>query len=712
MKRSTLVTVGLVLLLAIIAVPIRAQIPRTMSYQGVLLDSQEDPVDGSTSLTFTLYDAATQGTALWTETQTVTVTNGLFNTILGNDTPIDVTFDTPLWLGIQVSGETEMSPRIELTASAYAFNSMGVAGSKNIFPSMGSVGIDTTAPAAKLHIAGTPGVDGIMFPDGTLQTTAAEGTSTPVYGPGPLTFGTTDSTQLRLAVKGETALQIIPSARTANLIGGYGDNTISPGVEGAVICGGGHSDPDLEGVPYYHYVSGNYAFIGGGWMNYAGKESVVCGGVNNSAEERGVVAGGAANGAGENAAVGGGRGNSASGDGAVIPGGTNNSAGGRNSFAAGSEASADHDGTFVWSDGTQPFSAAGSYQFLIQATNGVGIDTDDPMAKLDVNGTIRATSFIRSTSGGFIFPDGTVQTTSAVGAAERHSLDASDGNPENALYVNEYGKVGIGTTTPSYRLEVVDTAISSDTSAILGVHDLMSDYGTGVEGRGGYTGVRGIVTGGEPPNSRPHYGVDGSSTYAYGYNHGVRGYAKGQDAMGNYGVLGEAEDEMSGDCYGVYGEASGGGTNYGLYGTASGAGTNYAVYADGDLAYMGSLIGPPSDIRLKRNLHAMDTTLDKIMALEAKTYRYETGPGFEHLHLSEGVHHGFVAQELELIFPELVKDVVQPAPEGSGETAAAEPETYKSVNTIELIPLLVRAIQEQQKTIEDLRMRLEILENR
>ena len=37
----------------------------------------------------------------------------------------------------------------------------------------GNVGIGTTAPAAKLHVAGAVGVDGIMFPDGTLQTTAA-----------------------------------------------------------------------------------------------------------------------------------------------------------------------------------------------------------------------------------------------------------------------------------------------------------------------------------------------------------------------------------------------------------------------------------------------------------------------------------------------------------------------------------------------------------
>ncbi len=37
------------------------------------------------------------------------------------------------------------------------------------------VGIGTSNPAAKLHIGGSAGVDGIMFPDGTLQTTASGG---------------------------------------------------------------------------------------------------------------------------------------------------------------------------------------------------------------------------------------------------------------------------------------------------------------------------------------------------------------------------------------------------------------------------------------------------------------------------------------------------------------------------------------------------------
>ena len=58
------------LLLAILflmgSVPVLAQAPKTLSYQGKLSDSG-GPLNGSYNLTFTIYDAASGGSSLWTE---------------------------------------------------------------------------------------------------------------------------------------------------------------------------------------------------------------------------------------------------------------------------------------------------------------------------------------------------------------------------------------------------------------------------------------------------------------------------------------------------------------------------------------------------------------------------------------------------------------------------------------------------------------------
>ncbi len=71
-------------------------------------------------------------------------------------------------------------------------------------------------------------------------------------------------------------------------------------------------------------------------------------------------------------AVGGGWVNRATGQFATVPGGTRNSALGTASFAAGANAYAAHNGTFVWSDdaGTSALQSTANYQFLARASGG------------------------------------------------------------------------------------------------------------------------------------------------------------------------------------------------------------------------------------------------------------------------------------------------------------------------------------------------------
>lgn len=113
MRRSFWVAAACALMLA---ASLHAQIPRTISFQGVLTDAAGVPVtDGQQTLTFNLYAAATGGTSAWSETQTVATRHGVFSVLLGASTPLRLLFDRPLWLGITVAG-AELSPRTPLAS--------------------------------------------------------------------------------------------------------------------------------------------------------------------------------------------------------------------------------------------------------------------------------------------------------------------------------------------------------------------------------------------------------------------------------------------------------------------------------------------------------------------------------------------------------------------------------------------------------------------
>jgi hypothetical protein len=119
----TFLSIALMLILA--ASLSLAQVPRTISYQGVLTDASGTVVpDGNYSLTFKLYDVATGGTPLWTEVQSVEVSKGIFSVILGSVAPLNLPFNKPYYLGVTVGTGAELSPRIPLTSSGYSFRAV------------------------------------------------------------------------------------------------------------------------------------------------------------------------------------------------------------------------------------------------------------------------------------------------------------------------------------------------------------------------------------------------------------------------------------------------------------------------------------------------------------------------------------------------------------------------------------------------------------
>ena len=96
--------------------------PLTMNYQGSLATTGKTPVTATLSMTFAIYGADSGGSALWTETQSVSVSKGAYSVVLGSTTPIELPFDTPYYLGVTVGADSEMTPRLALTSSPYAFN--------------------------------------------------------------------------------------------------------------------------------------------------------------------------------------------------------------------------------------------------------------------------------------------------------------------------------------------------------------------------------------------------------------------------------------------------------------------------------------------------------------------------------------------------------------------------------------------------------------
>src|SRR3990167_5494963 len=105
---------------------LHAAVPWMINYQGRLTDATGKSITGSYTMTFRLYDASTGGTEQWEEEQTISIAeadNGIFNVILGSVAVLStVDFNTPMWLSVQVSGDSEMTPRQRLTATGYAMN--------------------------------------------------------------------------------------------------------------------------------------------------------------------------------------------------------------------------------------------------------------------------------------------------------------------------------------------------------------------------------------------------------------------------------------------------------------------------------------------------------------------------------------------------------------------------------------------------------------
>jgi len=124
--------------------------------------------------------------------------------------------------------------------------------------------------------------------------------------------------------------------------------------------------------------------------------------------------------------------------------------------------------------------------------------------------------------------------------------------------------------------------------------------------------------------------------------------------------------------------------------------STFIVERDGDVKNANNVYGQISDIRLKENILDATPKLEDIKKLKVKNFNF-IGDELKQI--------GLIAQEVEEIFPGLVKEDVQPGPDGT------KGGVYKSVKYSIFVPMIIKAMQEQQEIIEDLKTRLTKLEN-
>ncbi|MBI4723324.1 MAG: hypothetical protein HY769_10105 [Candidatus Stahlbacteria bacterium] len=104
-------------------------IPQEINYQGWLgsaTDTSNSGITDTLGMLFRLYTTSTGGSSVWSEAHiAVPVSKGIFNVLLGSETPIPLTIFTgaPLWLEIQVMTEI-LSPRQKLVSVGYAIKAL------------------------------------------------------------------------------------------------------------------------------------------------------------------------------------------------------------------------------------------------------------------------------------------------------------------------------------------------------------------------------------------------------------------------------------------------------------------------------------------------------------------------------------------------------------------------------------------------------------
>jgi len=303
------------------------------------------------------------------------------------------------------------------------------------------------------------------------------------------------------------------------------------------------------------------------------------------------------------------------------------------------------------------------------------------------------------------------------------------------MRLNANGNVAIGTQNPDTRFEVEslnDPATStfspmsqyfynracSSGATLIGIQVGVTDNNTASPPTAN-TVVKGIAS--SASNARVNVGISGSGnglpTSGSVLNIGVEGFA---DQAINASNVSFTQIAVSGTATKLGNTTTS--TSVAIYGNAGSTSAfpsspptlnqnpRWAGFFIGDIGWTGTSYGV-SDKRLKTNIKPIsNTTLSQLLKIKPSVYNFNNSRESKLFGLNqEKLQAGFIAQELEEVFPDLVQEKTAPVLTGNSENPV-ENVTYKGVNYIGLIPYMVKATQEQQMLIEALQTKVSALE--